>query len=82
MYRLDIYRFPTSIEREYKFKGNYGAKGEKRQKKQKRTPEDIERQNQYQRTKTVRHLIKANFTEGDYWTTLTYPKETAGNIQS
>ena len=82
MYRLDIYRFPTSIEREYKFKGNYGAKGEKRQKKQKRTPEDIERQNHYQRTKTVRHLIKANFTEGDYWTTLTYPKETAGNIQS
>ena len=72
MYKLDIYRFRTSTEYEYKFAGNYGAQGEKRQKKQKRTPEDIERQNQYQRTKTVRHLIKANFEEGDYWTTLTY----------
>ena len=72
MYKLDIYRFRSSTEYEYKFAGNYGAKGEKRQKKQKRTPEDIERQNQYQRAKTVRHLIKANFTEGDYWTTLTY----------
>ena len=74
MYRLDIYRFSTSTEYEYKFIGNYGAKGEKRSPKQKRTPEDIERQNQYQRTKTVRRLIKANFTEGDYWTTLTYRK--------
>lgn len=81
MYRLDIYRFATSTEYEYKFVGNYGAKGEKRSPKQKRTPEDIERQNQYQRTKTVRHLIKANFTEGDYWTTLTYPKDESRTIQ-
>lgn len=81
MYRLDIYRFKSSTEYEYKFAGNYGAKGEKRQKKQKRTPEDIERQNQYQRTKTVRHLIKANFTEGDYWTTLTYKDKEGKTIQ-
>ena len=81
MYRLDIYRFATSTEYEYKFIGNYGAKGEKRSPKQKRTPEDIERQNQYQRTKTVRRLIKANFTEGDYWTTLTYPKDESRTIQ-
>ena len=74
MYKLDIYRFPTSTEYEYKYAGNYGAKGEKRAPKQKKTPEDIERQNQYQRKKTVRHLIKANFKEGDYYTTLTYRK--------
>ena len=80
MYRLDIFHFPTSTEYEYKFVGNYGAKNEKRAPKQKRTPEDIERQNQYQRTKTVRHLIKANFTQGDYWTTLTYPKDTTRKI--
>lgn len=72
MYQLDIYRFRTSTEYEYKFAGHYGAKGEHRAKKQKRTPEYIEKQNQYQRTKTVRHLIKANFKEGDLWTTLTY----------
>lgn len=72
MFKLDIFRFRNSTEYEYKFAGNYGAKGEHRAKKQKRTPESIEKQNQYQRTKTVRHLIKANFKEGDLWTTLTY----------
>ena len=81
MYKVDIYRFRTSTEYEYKFAGNYGAKGEKRQKKQKRTPEDIERQNQYQRTRTVRHLIKANFTEGDYWTTLTFKDKDGQTIK-
>jgi len=81
MYRLDIYRFGSSTEYEYKHKGNYGAKGEQRQKKQKRTPEDIERQNQYQRTKTVRHLIKANFKEGDFWTTLTYKDKEGKTIK-
>lgn len=81
MYQVKIYRFRTSNEYEYNYAGNYGAKGEKRAPKQKRTPEDIERQNQYQRKKTVRHLIKANFSEGDYYTTLTYPKGTAGTIR-
>ena len=74
MYKLDIYRFRNSIEYEYKFAGNYGAKGEKRQKKQQRTPEEIKKQNQYQKSKTVRRLLKANFQKGDYWITLTYKK--------
>ena len=82
MYRLDIYRFKSSIEYEYKHAGNYGAKGERRSRKQKRTPEDIERQNQYQRTKTVRHLIKANFEEGDYWITLTYSGKEGKTIRT
>lgn len=81
MYKLDIYRFKTSTEYEYKYAGHYGAKGEKRAKKQKRTPEYIEKQNQYQRTKTVRHLIKANFKEGDLWTTLTYADKEARTIK-
>lgn len=80
MYKLDIFRFDNSIEYEYKFAGNYGAKGEKRQKKQKRTPEDIQRQNQYQKSKTVRRLLKANFSKGDYWTTLTYAKGVSKSI--
>ena len=71
MYIRDIYRFRTSTEYEYKFAGYYGATGE-RNKRTKRTPEYIEKQNQYQRTKTVRRLLKANFQKGDYWTTLTY----------
>lgn len=81
MYQLDIYRFKTSIEYEYKFKGNYGNKGEHRAKKQKRTPEYIEKQNQYQRTKVVRHLIKANFKQGDLWTTLTYSDKEGKTIR-
>lgn len=80
MYRLDIYRFDNSIEYEYKFAGNYGAKGERRQKKQKRTPEDIQRQNQYQKSKTVRRLLKANFSKGDFWTTLTYKAGSSKSI--
>ena len=74
MYKLDIFRFPTSTEYEYKFAGNYGAKGEKRSPRSKRTPEEIAKQNQYQRRKTVRHLIKANFKENDFWITLRYQK--------
>ena len=81
MYKLDIFRFPTSTEYEYKFVGNYGAKGEKRSPKHQRTAEEIAKQNQYQRRKTVRHLIKANFHEGDYWTTLTYPKDESRTIE-
>ena len=81
MYKLDIYRFRTSTEYEYKYAGYYGAKGEHRAKRQKRTPEYIEKQNQYQRTKTVRRLIKANFKEGDYWTTLTYKDKEGRQIK-
>lgn len=35
MYWRDKWDFTESIEYEYKFAGNYGAKGEKRQKKRK-----------------------------------------------
>ena len=80
-YRLDIYRFPGSIEYEYKYAGDYGAKGEKRAPKQKRTPEDIRRQNLYNKQKNVRRLIAGNFGKGDYWTTLTYRKGTVRSIR-
>ena len=36
-YRKDVWHFPGSNEYEYKFIGNYGAKGEKRHKRQKAT---------------------------------------------
>ena len=73
-YRLDIFRFPNSIEYEYKFAGNYGAKGEKRGEKKKPSPEQIRKQNQRNREKYVRRLIKANFFQDDLWVTLKYPK--------
>ncbi len=68
------YTFQKSTEYEFVFKGNYGAKGEKRAEKSKATPEQVRRQNRLNKQKKIRRLIKANFSEGDFWVTLTYPK--------
>lgn len=75
-YKVDKWVFQNLIEWEYKYVGWYGAKGEKRAPKQKRTPEAIAKQNLYNKQKTVRHLLNANFQKGDYWTTLTYERGT------
>ena len=66
--------FLNSVEYEYTYAGNYGAKGEKRKPRVKPTPEQIEKQNQINKTKKVRRLIKQNFSPGDYWITLKYTK--------
>lgn len=76
MYRIKIYDFGESKEYEIGYAGQYGAKGEKRAPRKKATPEQIEKQNQAIRVKKVRRLIKANFSPGDYWITLKYPKGT------
>lgn len=75
-YWKDVYRLPGSNEYEYKFAGNYGAKGEKRTPRAKPTPEQIRKQNQRNKEKRMRRLIKANFSEGDIWATLKYPAGT------
>ena len=80
-YRKDVWRFPGSNEYEYKFIGNDGAKGEKRHKKQKASPEQIRKQNQRNKEKRIRRLIKANFKEGDMWVTLKYSKGTRKSIE-
>ncbi|MBP3617908.1 MAG: hypothetical protein J6J38_07715 [Lachnospiraceae bacterium] len=72
----DVFRLPGSNEYEIKFAGNYGAKGEKRALRVKPTPEQIRKQNQRNREKKMRRLIKANFSEGDIWATLKYPAGT------
>lgn len=74
MYRRDTWVFRDSLEHEYKYPGQYGAKGEKRAEKKKATPEVIKKQNQYNREKNMRRLIKANFMPDDLWVTLKYPK--------
>ena len=73
-HRKDIWRFKNSNEYEYKWIGNYGAKGEKRSPRKKATKEQIKKQNQYNKEKTIRRVIKANFTTEDFWITLKYPK--------
>lgn len=81
MYWLETWKFKNSIEREYKYAGKYGAKGEKRQKKKKPTPEQMKRQNQKNREKKMRRLIKENFSKGDLWTTHKYPKGTKITVE-
>lgn len=75
-YWKDVWKFPNSTEYEYKFAGKYGAKGEKRGPKKKATPEQIRKQNQQNREKKMRRVIKANFLPDDIWATLKYSKGT------
>lgn len=70
------YTYRDSIEHEFKFPGKYGAKGEKRARRKKATPEQVKRQNQWNKENMVRRTIKGNFYEGDLWITQKYPKGT------
>lgn len=81
MYWKDTFRFRDSIEYEFKYAGNYGAKGERRGKRKKPTKEQIAKQNQKNREKSMRRLIKANFQKGDLWCTLTYPAGTRKTME-
>ena len=74
MYWRDVWKFINSNENEFKYPGKYGAKGEKRAKRKKATPEQIKKQNQMNKEKYVRRLIKANFFPLDLWCTLKYPR--------
>lgn len=69
------YIFPDVIEREEYHDGRYGSPGKKRDKKKKATPEQIAKQNQYQKEKKARHRLRKYFGEGDWFATLTYKKE-------
>lgn len=80
-YCVDIYRFPSSIEYEYKWAGNYGAKGEQRAPRCKASPEQIKKQNQWKREKYSKRLMKLNFKKGDLWCTILYPKGTRKQIE-
>ena len=75
-YWKDVWSFSDSNEYEYKYKGRYGAPGEKRGKKKKPTPEQIRKQNQINRENRLRRQIKLNFLPTDIWATLKYPKGT------
>lgn len=73
-YIRQIWYFGDTIEIEEKHTGRYGAKGQKREKREKPSPEVIKRQNQWKRVRDLRRVIKWNFKKNDYWITLTYPK--------
>lgn len=73
-YTRKITRYGPCIDVGYTYAGTYGAKGEKRNKKIKPTPEQIRRQNQRNRERYMKQLIYLNFKEGDYWICLKYQK--------
>ncbi|MFQ8879417.1 MAG: hypothetical protein ACLR7N_13515 [Roseburia hominis] len=60
-----VYRYGPGgdkyTEYEFKFVGRFGAKGEKRGPRKKATPEQIRKQNQWNKEKTVLRLIRENF---------------------
>lgn len=60
------------IEVEECHNGRYGAPGMKRAKREKPTPEQIAKQNQWRKERDIRRLLETNFDEYDYWLTLTY----------
>ncbi len=59
------------------YPGNYGAPGEKRNAKKKKTPEDIRRQNYRNRWRKLQRIMLANFREGDWHLILKYRKGSA-----
>ena len=80
-YCVDIYSFPHSIEYEFKWAGDYGAKGEKRAPRERPSPWQIELQNQINKKNRIRRTIKANFMENDFWLTFTYRKGERKDMQ-
>ena len=61
------------VDHEIGFRGKYGRKGEKRSERTKATPEQIKKQNQWNKTKRLDRKIRANFKEEEsIYLTLTY----------
>lgn len=75
MYGKKIYRFLNAIEvREY-HSAKYGAPGQRRTKREKPTPEQMEKINQANRERKVRHRLWKYFDTEDYFTDLTYRRD-------
>ena len=74
-YIQKLFYMPKTIEVEKVYRDNYGAPGEKRKGKSKRTPEDIKRQNEWIAERNLRRTINLNFGEDDWHVILTYEKD-------
>ena len=74
-YKRLTYLFEDSIEIYEYLDGRYGAPGEKREKKEEPTPEQIKKRNQWNRERKARHNLKTWFHENDYLFLLTYRRE-------
>ncbi len=76
MYIDDQYYCGNILEHEIKAKGKYGKPGEKRGKRSKTTPEQIRKQNHWNRTKYIYRILNLNFEEHfATFITLTYRRD-------
>jgi hypothetical protein len=73
-YKKTVYQLGRQNDVEYTYKGNYGARGEKRSPKKKLTKEQIKKQNQRNKENRIRRTIILNFRKGDLWCCNKYPK--------
>ena len=76
------YISPNYIEHEIYFAGDYGAKGERRGPREKATPLEIAKNNQWNRIKRLRRTLQLNFYPGDYWITVKYKAGTRKDIKA
>lgn len=75
MYKRTLWRMPQSIDVEIVHKARYGAPGERRNKRSKPTPDDVERYNRQQAEKKLRRKINMNFKADDLHIILTYRRD-------
>lgn len=73
--KIYSFRGGDIIDTEEFHDGKYGAPGEKRIKRKKATPEEIERVNKRNKEKRCRQRMLTYFREGDLFATLTYKVE-------
>ena len=75
MYTRITYIFPDGIEVHDYQSARYGAPGQKRKKKKKPTPEAVKKNNLRMKERRIRHKLRMNFKENDYWIRLSYKKD-------
>lgn len=74
-YQRVIYDYGHVIEVGDYHSSQYGAPGEGRKKKKKPTPEQVARQNQWQKERKARHKLLKYMAKNDYFVTLTYRRD-------
>ena len=74
-YIKKTYRLKNVIEVEEYHTGRYGAPGQIRLPKKKKTPEQVAKINQRNKEKLCRRKLRQHFYVGDYFVDLTYRKE-------
>lgn len=75
MYTKITCRIHDKEEIEKHYSGRFGAPGMKREKRCRKTPEEMARQNHWRRCRELRRIIELNFREGDWHCTLTCRKD-------